>query len=57
MLAENDKNQICSKLREMVRKLVETDFWILPSSSEARLEVSVASQPTAGARIFGPVWP
>ena len=41
-VSQNDKNQSCSKLREMVRKLVETDFWILPRSSEARLLVSEA---------------
>ena len=57
---------VCLFVRSFVRSyvLVETDFWIMPRSSEARLvvsearfEVSVASQPTAGARIFGPIGP
>ena len=40
---------VCSFVCSFVRSYVH--------SSEARLEVSVASQPTAGARIFGPVGP
>ena len=51
-------------VRSFVRVFVRSFVHSFVSSSEARLEVSeakfevsVASQPTAGARIFGPVGP